>query len=160
MKDKVIKTDERESVGSTKIIEVRCKSPEKDLTIAVGGLHPWIKICGQNFAPEGWDVPEMTHAGLPGANGTTPSDEHLTELIKPLIPAPLKGDKGDDGKTIIQPAPAPSSIVQPKKEGWLTWKKTFVIVSLGLAGGTAWAIAESRSKATATATIKFGFSFK
>lgn len=36
-----------------------------------------------------------------GEDGKTPTNEELRDLIRPLIPAPLKGEKGDKGDTKI-----------------------------------------------------------
>jgi len=36
--------------------------------------------------------------GKPGKDGETPSDDRLKTLIKPLIPKPIPGEKGDKGK--------------------------------------------------------------
>jgi len=40
---------------------------------------------------------------IKGDKGDIPTDEHLTELITPLIPEPIVGPKGDKGDAIVGP---------------------------------------------------------
>lgn len=58
--------------------------------------------------------------GEKGDRGETPTDDHLLELITPLIPAPIQGPKGEKGDSIVGPmGPAGrdgESIVGPKGE--------------------------------------------
>ncbi len=43
-------------------------------------------------------ITQATIQGKKGDTGESPTDEHLIELITPLIPKPIKGEPGNDGK--------------------------------------------------------------
>ena len=76
----IVTITQRETVGSSHIVFRRCiLSPQE---VAVGGIKPWVKACGQDIVPEGWTIPGMKpRDGLDGAPG------------KPGA----KGDNGDPG---------------------------------------------------------------
>lgn len=55
----------------------------------------------QKIEIEGVSV--VTLKGDKGDKGDEPSEERLVEIIKPLIPEPIPGQKGDKGDTVVGP---------------------------------------------------------
>jgi len=73
-----------EKLSEMKMPEMKMEMPEKHL----------VEIAGAELV------------SIKGEKGDSPTDEHLTELLKPLIPEPIvgpQGKKGDKGDSIIGP---------------------------------------------------------
>ena len=51
----VVKINQREAIGSSRIVFRRCVLPETE--VVVGGVIPWVKACGNDIIPEGWTLP-------------------------------------------------------------------------------------------------------
>lgn len=54
---------------------------------------------------ESIELPEPEHGedGIDGEDAELPTEDELLDLIRPLIPEPIKGDKGDQGESIVGP---------------------------------------------------------
>lgn len=117
---------QREAPGSTHIVFRRCNLPETDAVI--GGVMPWVKICGNDFTPEGWDLP-------------TPSLAEAVEKAVKALPAAPPGKRGPrgfqgrdglngkDGKNA--PAP-PAPVVKKHSHKWVWWVAGAAVVSAGV----------------------------
>ena len=110
----IVTTTQRETPGSSHIVHRRCSLPLGPHEVVIGGILPWMKICGQDFVPEGWIVPGMVLQGPMGPQG----------------PQGLMGPTGPQG----QQGPAGENFtVPPPKSGCGTWCK--VGIGAAIIGG-------------------------
>lgn len=84
-----------------KFLEKSDISPNLPLIDVLEEIRDILKEVSSKETPETPDVQKMEIQGaeiitIKGKEGEPPTDEHLLELITPLIPDPIKGDDGED----------------------------------------------------------------
>lgn len=101
----IVTISQREKPGSSRIVFRRCILPPTD--VVIGGVHPWVKKCGNNVTPEGWQIPgtepipgppgEKGDPGLPGPPGQPglPGTPGLRGPQGPTAPAPVVNEESD-----------------------------------------------------------------
>ena len=161
-----IMTIQRRIAGSNDIVFLRCMMPP-GTQVVVGGPTPWVKICGQEFWPEGWALPGPPPAkdgrdGAPGKAGEPGQDGLDGAPGAPGAQGPpgigirgQRGPRGRDGRDAVY-VPPPVLIPPPRKvESWGGgWGKGKTVTAImAVAGGVAfgyWATHRDGSPASAT----------
>jgi hypothetical protein len=131
--DRLVEIKQRIKPGSSHLTSVTCILPE-DTNVVIGGTLPWVKECGNDFVPQGWQLPlAASQRPIPGTPG--PKGEKGDSIIGPPGPRGLQGEKGEKGDQGPQGLPAP--IVDKKK----SHKKAWIIGGTAAGVGTVIAVA-------------------
>lgn len=109
----VLTTTQRERPGSSRLLLTRCKLAEgMKYEVGVGGIMPWFRICGQDFMPEGWTVPEMARVGPRGPQGE-PGSPGPPATVPTAPPPPTPSLTAADIDAAVVAALAKQAVAQP-----------------------------------------------